>query len=112
MANTNRSSDKLAWGVVLIAFGILILVDRLNLFADSAVITFLHSPGTYFLLAGIIFLIFKPEKMLGIVLTAVGLIIHSDLFFGWMTSYRSYMIPVILLIVGIIMVLNARRGRR
>lgn len=107
-----KHSDKFAWGVVLIAFGILILLDRLNIFADSNVMTFIHSPGTYFLVAGIIFLIFKSEKMLGIVLTAVGLIIHSDLFFGWMTSYRSYMIPVILIIVGGIMALNARRGRR
>lgn len=102
----------MAWGVILIAFGVLIMLDRMGISSDNTIMAFLRSPGTYFLLAGIIFLIFKPEKTLGIVLTVVGLIIHSDLFFGWMNNYRSYMIPLILVIAGVIMVWNARRGRR
>lgn len=112
MANINKQSDKLAWGIILIVFGILISLNRIGIQADNAVLAFINSPGTYSLLAGIIFLIFKREKTLGIVFTVVGLIIHSDLFFGWMHSYRSYFVPIVLVVIGVIMVLNARRGRR
>lgn len=112
MSEINKHSDKMAWGAILIAFGALILLDRMNFTFAPEILDFLSSPGTYFLVAGIIFLILKKEKTLGLVLTIVGLIIHSDVFFGWMDSYRTYLIPVILVAVGIIMVLTAKKGRR
>ena len=111
MTKNSNQSDKMAWGMTLIVFGALILLDKLGITAKLPFASFLQSAesaGTYFLSAGIIFLIYKREKTMGIVLSAIGVIIHSDLFFGWMHAYRSLLVPIALLVVGLILVLSNR----
>lgn len=109
MAAIDKRSDKMAWGVTLLAFGFLILLDKLGITGHLPFADFIQSAGTYFLVAGIIFLIYKKEKMLGLVFTVIGLIIHSDVFFGWMRDYRNLMLPVALLVIGLVLVLSNRR---
>lgn len=109
MSVTDKESDKLVWGVTLLVFGILILLDKAGITDNLPITNFIQSPGTYFLAAGIIFLLFKKEKTLGIVLTAVGAVIHSDYFFHSIREYRNLFIPVALILVGIVMVLNAKK---
>ncbi|NLX80019.1 MAG: hypothetical protein GXZ03_00410 [Proteiniphilum sp.] len=108
MTKNSNQSDKMAWGMTLLVFGALILLDKLGITAKLPFASFLQSAGTYFLSAGIIFLIYKREKTMGIVLSAIGVIIHSDLFFGWMHAYRSLLVPIALLVVGLILVLSNR----
>lgn len=111
MAQQTKQSDKMAWGVTLLVFGVLILLDKLGITDMLPFAKFLQSAGTYFLSAGIIFLIYKREKSIGIVLSAIGIIIHSDLFFGWMSTYRSLLVPIALLVVGLILVISNRMRR-
>lgn len=109
MASSVRRSDKMAWGMTFLVFGILILMEKLGITQSLPFASFLSSTGTYFLAAGIIFLIYKQEKTLGLVFTIIGLIIHSDLFFGWMHIYRKLVLPLSLLTVGLILVLSNRK---
>ena len=106
---SDKESDKVAWGATLLVFGLLILLDKMGVTDNLPFTDFIQSTGTYFLAAGIIFLILKREKTLGIVFTAVGLVIHSDVFFGWMHNYRSLLIPFALIVVGVVMVLTAKK---
>ena len=108
MARSNKQSDKMAWGMTLLAFGVLILLDRLGITQMLPFARFLLSAGTYFLVAGIIFLIYKREKTLGIVLSVIGVILHSDIFFGWMRTYQNLFVPIALLAVVLVMVLTNR----
>lgn len=109
MRLTEKQSDKLAWGTVLIVFGVLILLHKTGITDHLPVAGFLRSPGTYILTAGIIFLIFRKDKTLGIVLTVIGAIVHSDIFFGWMHDYRQLILPMVLIVVGLVLILKARR---
>lgn len=104
----NKQSDKMAWGVTLLVFGGLILLDKLGITQMLPFARFLQSAGTYFLAAGIIFLIYKREKTMGLVLSIIGVIIHSDIFFGWMRTYQNLFVPIALLVVGFILVLSNR----
>lgn len=100
----------MAWGVTLLAFGILILLDKTGVTDALPFSNFIQSIGTYFLVAGIIFLIYRKEKTLGLVFTIIGLIIHFDAFFGWMKNYRNLLLPIALLVIGLILILSTRRG--
>ena len=109
MATIDKRSDKMAWGVTLLAFGVLILFDKLGVTDNLPFTDFIQSVGTYFLVAGVIFLIYRKEKTSGLVLTVIGLIIHSDVFFGWMRDYRNLLLPIALLAIGLILVLSNRK---
>ena len=109
MAAIDKRSDKMAWGMTLLAFGVLILLDKTGITDNLPFTDFIQSIGTYFLVAGIIFLIYRMEKTLGLLFTVIGLIIHSDVFFGWMKDYRNLLLPVALLVIGLILILSNRR---
>ena len=109
MAAIDKRSDKMAWGITLLAFGVLILLDKTGITDNLPFTDFIQSIGTYFLVAGIIFLIYRMEKTLGLVFTVIGLIIHSDVFLGWMKDYRNLLLPVALLVIGLILILSNRR---
>ncbi len=108
MTRYNRQSDKMAWGVTLLVFGALILLEKLGITQMLPFAKFFQSAGTYFLAAGIVFLIYKREKTMGLVLSIIGVAIHSDIFFGWMHTYRNLFVPIALLVIGLILVLSNR----
>ena len=105
----SRQSDKMAWGVTFLVFGILILLEKLGVTQALPFADFLRSPGTFFIAAGVIFLMYKKEKTLGLIFTIIGLVINSDLFFGWMQTYRKLTLPLALLAVGLILILSNRK---
>ena len=111
MASINKQSDRMDWGITLLLFGVIYLIHKTRVADNLPLVQFLTNPGTYFLVAGIVFLIYRKEKTLGIILTAIGLIIHSDLFFGWMKNYSNLIVPIVLIVVGGILILAGRKNR-
>lgn len=65
--------------------------------------------GTFFLIAGIIFLFTKAEKTMGIVFTAIGVIMNFDFFSGWLKNYSSLIVPIGLIAIGLGMVLTSKK---
>lgn len=106
---STKQSDKMAWGVTFLIIGALVLLDKLGITGSLPFSRFLQSPGTYFLAAGIAFLIYKSDKTLGLVFTVIGVIIHSDTLLGWIHVSRQLMLPVALLAVGVVLVLSNRK---
>lgn len=109
MATANRQSDRLAWGISLLIIGILYLIDKTGIIANVPYVNLLTNGGTYFLVAGIVFLIYKKEKAFGIILTAIGLVIHSDLFFGWMKNYSNLIVPFALIVAGLLLIIFGKK---
>jgi len=106
-----KSNDRLSYGLTILTFGTIILLSKTGILSKIPYAENLMTVGSFFLIAGIIFLLTKAEKTLGIILTAVGVLINSDFFFGWMRNYSNLIIPIILIIAGLIMVLTAKKWR-
>lgn len=106
---TTKSSDSLSYGITILIFGILILLDKIGILPTLPYIGNLISIGFFFLIAGIVFLLTQPKKVLGWVFLGIGILLNSDLFFGWMHNYSKLIVPIGLVIVGIILVFTARK---
>ncbi len=104
-----KSDNRLAYGLTIMTFGLLFLLQKTGVLAKIPYGDSLISIGSFFLIAGIIFLLARAEKTLGIILTAVGVIINSDFFFGWMRHYSNLIVPIILIVTGLFLVLTSKR---
>ncbi|WP_165023386.1 LiaF transmembrane domain-containing protein [Dysgonomonas sp. ZJ279] len=107
----SKINDRLSYGVTILVFGIIFLLDKIGILDKIPYGGKLMSVGAFFLIAGIIFLITQPKKILGWVFTAVGVILNADLFFGRMDNYSIYIVPLALIIVGIIMVFTSSKNK-
>lgn len=104
---TNNSNDRLSYGITILVFGLLFLLDKLNVLS---VIPFnLVSIGSFFLIAAVVFLITQPRKVLGWVFLGIGVLLNADMFFGWMKNYSNLIVPIGLIVAGLVMVLSHKK---
>lgn len=103
-----KSNNNLSYGLILTIFGLLILLSKTGVLSHIPYGSYLISIGSFFLITGIIFLLTKSEKTIGIIFTAIGVILNADIFFGWIYSFSNLIIPVILIVFGIIMIIRSR----
>lgn len=104
-----NSTNRLPIGLTIMVFGLLYLIDKIGILSKIPYGDRLLNIGSLFLIAGIIFLCTKAEKKIGLIFTGIGIVINSDLFFGWMHSYSNLIVPILLIAVGLVMVLTAKR---
>lgn len=103
------SSNRLPFGLIMLLVGVIYLLSKTGILEKIPYISKMMNIGTFFLIAGIIFLLTKTEKTVGIVFTAIGIIINFDFFFGWIHNYSSLIIPIALIGIGLAMVLTAKK---
>jgi hypothetical protein len=108
MARKN-TGDRLAYGLTVMIFGVLFLLQRTHVLDKIPYASYLVSIGGFCLIAGIVFLSMQAERTSGIVLTVVGAIICSDFFFNWMHSYSNLITPVILIVAALVLILTAKK---
>lgn len=111
MASKNVS-DRLSYGITILIFGALFLLDKLGILPALPYVGNLISVGVFFLIAGIVFLCTQPRKILGWVFLGIGILLNADLFFGWMQNYSKLIVPIGLIIAGIAMVLSSKKGNQ
>ncbi|NDV96510.1 hypothetical protein D0T84_16540 [Dysgonomonas sp. 521] len=109
MATNNKSNDRLSYGITILIFGILFLLDKLGMLAKIPYGDKMIGVGPFLLIAGIVFLLTQPKKILGWVFLGVGVLLNADTFFGWMHSYSNLIVPGLLIIAGVAMVLSAKK---
>lgn len=111
MSNTSKakSNDRLSYGIAILIFGILFLLDKIGILSQIPYGAHFISVGSFLLIGGIVFLITQPKKILGWIFLGVGILLNADLFFGWMVSYSKYIVPLGLIIVGVAMVLTSKK---
>lgn len=100
-ANNNRDTYK-SIGITLILFGLLYLIDRLIGFSKLE-IPWVMDRSYFLLYAAIIFLIFKRDKSVGLVLTGLWLILNFGLITTLLGALSSFILPIALLALGIIL---------
>ncbi|OJU53781.1 MAG: hypothetical protein BGN96_17115 [Bacteroidales bacterium 45-6] len=101
--------NKLAFGLILMIFGLIFLVDKTGLLDKIPNGEAITNFRVLILIAGGIFLFAKREKTWGIILTGLGVILNADFFFGWFASLSAITVPVMLIILGVILVFRSQK---
>lgn len=104
-----NSSNKLPFGIIILLIGIFFLLSKTGLLDKIPYINKAMNVGSIFLIAGIIFLLTKREKTVGIIFTVIGVIINFDSVFGWIQNYSAFIIPIGLIAIGLGMVVTSKR---
>lgn len=107
MAVNHKDTYK-ASAVFLIVMGILYLVDKFIGFALHG-LSWVVQKDNMLLYAAIIFLWFKADKSVGIVLAGIWLILNIGLVVALLGQMSAYLLPAALLLIGIILYLVSTR---
>lgn len=99
---TNNKDTYKATAVFLVVMGILYLLDKLIHFS-SAGLPWVMQKDTMLLYASVIFLWFKRDKSVGIILTGIWLIQNIGLVISLLGQMSAYLLPAALLIIGILL---------
>lgn len=106
-ANNNKDTYK-ATAITLIVFGVLYLVDKLPHFSTLG-LSWVMNRDNFLLYTAIIFLLFKHDKSVGLVLIGLWLILNFGLITALLGTMSAYLLPVALLVVGGILYLVSTR---
>ena len=98
-ANNNKDTYK-ATAITLIVFGVLYLAVGLS---------WVMNRDNFLLYTAVIFLLFKNDKSVGLVLTGLWLILNFGLITALLGTMSAYLLPVALLVVGGILYLVSTR---
>ena len=102
MAAVNHKDTYKASAVFLIVMGMLYLIDKFIGFASHG-LPWVMQKDTMLLYAAIVFLWFKSDKSVGIVLAGIWLIQNIGLVVSLLGYMSGYLLPVALLLIGILL---------
>lgn len=100
-ANNNRDTYR-ATAITLMVFGILYLVDKLVHFSSMG-LPWVMNKDNFLLYTAVIFLLFKHDKSVGLVLTGLWLVLNFGLITTLLGTMSAYLLPLALLLIGIIL---------
>lgn len=106
-ANNNRDTYK-GTAITLIVFGILYLVDKLVHFSAIG-LPWVMNKDNFLLYTAVIFLLFKHDKSVGLVLIGLWLILNFGLITALLGTMSAYLLPLALLVLGAILYWLATR---
>lgn len=106
-ANNNKDTYK-ATAVALIVIGVLYLIDKVIHFANLG-LPWVMNKDNLLLYTAVIFLLFKRDKSVGLVLIGLWLVMNIGLIVALLGSMSAYLLPLALLIVGGILYLISTR---
>lgn len=109
MATAKSSNDRMSYGITILIFGILFLLDRIGVLAQIPHASNVMSVWAFFLIGAVVFIITQPKKILGWIFLLIAVLLNLDLFFGWMKSYSYLIIPLALIIGGVSMILTGKK---
>lgn len=101
---TLKNDSILAWGVLSVFFGIMLMVRKLN-FLPLSVSTVLFDWKNYLIYGGIIFLLCQKNKLIGSLMLGIGILLNLQAYFKWQQAYAPLLWPLLFTIVGITLIL-------
>lgn len=105
-----KKDNRLSWGITLIFFGILSLLNHLNVFPEG-IAQYLFEFRNYPIYAGIIFLLTNKNRTIGIVLLGIGLLLRLSDIINLTRNLSDYVWPTLLIIAGVILVTRSTKGK-
>ena len=106
-ANNNRDTYR-ATAITLIVFGILYMIDKLIHFSTLG-LPWVMNKDNFLLYTAVVFLCFKRDKSVGLVLIGLWFILNFGLITALLGTMSAYLLPVALLIIGGILYLISTR---
>ncbi len=105
---SNHKDTYLATAITLMVVGMIFLIDRLiGLSAHG--FGWLADRNNLLLFTSVIFLIFKRDKSIGIILLVLWAILNIGLIVSLLGQLSSYLLPIVLLVAGLVLYLMYRR---
>ena len=107
-----KQADKMANGLTILVFGFLLLLIHLRITDHWFWVTYINNPATYFLFAGLISLWLKQQKAMGYILTGIGVMGYSDIYFNYssqLSPFAQHAFPAAVMVVGGAMMFFAKR---
>lgn len=104
-----NSNNKLAFGIIILIVGLFYFLDKTGLLSQVPQIGKFLNLGTFLLVAGLIFLFSRADKMIGITFTAIGVFMNFNSYFSWLKGYSTYLIPIGLIAIGAYMIFSSKR---
>lgn len=99
---TNNKDTYRATAVFLVIMGILYLIDKLLGFSNIG-LAWVMQKDMMLLYASVVFLWFKQDKSVGIILAGIWLIQNIGLVVSLLGQMSAYLLPVALLIIGLLL---------
>ena len=97
-SSNNRDTYKAA-ALTLLVIGALMLINKIIPFRSLGM-EWVMQKDNYILFSGIIFLFFKKDKSVGIILLTLWLIMNFGMVVSLLGAVSAYLLPLVLLIVG------------
>ena len=108
-AKANNSKDTyMATAVSFIVIGALFLIDKLIHFSSLG-LSWVMNKDNFLLYTAVIFLLFKHDKSVGLVLIGLWLILNFGLITALLGTMSAYLLPLALLALGAILYWLATR---
>lgn len=104
----SKNNNNLAWGISLLAFGLLFLLRQTGILPAS-IGTFLFDVRTYLLIIGIIFVTWYSHKATGWLLIGLGVLFRLPEIISWTQRLSDYIVPVMLIVGGIIVLFTVKK---
>jgi len=106
-----KNNNRLSWAITLIFFGILFLMEHLQLFPEP-VRHFLFDFRNYPFYAGIIFLLTSKNYTIGIILLSIGILFRLSDIIRLTQNVSEFIWPALLIAAGIVMLLGTKNRKR
>ncbi len=101
------TSERFSYGLTILILGIMFLLGKVGILGNIPYGYKLVSVATFFLIAGIIFLINHSKNFEGWLFLVTGILLHTDIFLGW-ARYSSLVDAIAIILVGLIMVIMSK----
>ncbi|MDR0896113.1 MAG: hypothetical protein LBN06_12605 [Prevotellaceae bacterium] len=99
--NNNRDTYR-ATAVALVLFGLLYLADQLVHFSSLG-LPWVMEKNNFLLYTAGVFLLFKHDKSVGLVLAGLWLVLNFGLITALLGTMSAYLLPIALLVVGVVL---------
>ncbi len=106
-----KQNNSLAWGISLLIFGVAFLVQKLGIIPPQ-IASLIFDWRHLLLVLGGVFLFTHSNKSNGALLLIIWAIIFLKDFVHWAQQLSDYIWPILLIIAGIFLTVNARPKRR
>ncbi len=103
--------NRLAWGVSLLLFGVIFLVNQMHILPEN-ISNYVFDFKNYPIILGVVFLLFHKNKNIGIVLLVVGLLFRLQDIIHLTRNVSEFVWPILLIVAGAILVFGVKKGKR
>lgn len=102
-----KDSGKKAWGIGLLLFGLLYLVQKLNIVPD-VIMAYILDMRNLPIAIGAVLLFSQRNRSVGIFLIIIGILLYLKDIIIWTRSLSDFLWPILLISAGLILIFTSK----